>query len=79
MPSLISFCTDGREAIVYIPTFDPEWDESPVKINPFLECGDLSPLWSAATRRSLGSVEFIYDLSVKPPENKSGDGSPHSK
>jgi hypothetical protein len=42
-----------------------------------LECGDLSPLWSAATCRSLFWVVFNKG-GVETPRKQSGDRSPHS-
>jgi len=35
-----------------------------------LECGDLSPLWSAATCRSLGRLNSLAGSGVKPPQAK---------
>jgi hypothetical protein len=44
-----------------------------------LECGDLSPLWSAVTSRGLGSVESTESLRRQAAFGQSGDRSPHSK
>jgi uncharacterized glyoxalase superfamily protein PhnB len=47
----------------------------PVMCRPFsLECGDLSPLWSAATCRSLGRLNSLQASGVKPPQAKAVTG-----
>jgi hypothetical protein len=45
----------------------------------FLECADLSALWSAATCRSQRTLRPRWRSGVEPPADQSGDRSPHSK
>ena len=45
----------------------------------YLECGDLSPLWSVATCRDFDSLELYLGSRRQAAEGQSGDRSPHSE